>query len=61
MEIGHLQTAAELIKKYEKRDPEEIIGTDIVMPCHFESQKEYVTNILENEIDQRLDGTYDRK
>lgn len=59
MEIGHLQTAAELIKKYEKRDPEEIIGTDIVMPCHFESQKEYVTNILENEIDKRLDGTSD--
>lgn len=57
MEIGHLQMAAELMKKYEKRDPEEIIGTDIVLPCHFESQKEYVTNILENEVDKRLCGT----
>ena len=55
-ELGHLQIAADLIKKHEKRDPEEIIGNKIVMPCHFESQKEYVTNILENEIDKRLDG-----
>lgn len=59
MEIGHLQVASELIKKYEKRDPEEIIGTDIILPCHFESQKEYVTNILENEIDKRHDGLPD--
>lgn len=56
MEIGHLHIVADLMKKYEKRDPEEIIGTDIVLPCHFESQKEYVANILENEIDKRHDG-----
>ncbi len=54
MEIGHLQVAADLLQKYEKRDPEEIIGTELVLPCHFESQKEYVTNILENEVDKRL-------
>ncbi len=54
MEIGHLQLAAEAINKYEKRDAEEIIGTELVLPCHFESQKEYVTNILENEVDKRL-------
>ncbi len=54
MEINHLQTAAELFKKYEKRDPEEIIGEEVVHPCHFESQKEYVTEILEEQIDKRL-------
>lgn len=59
MEIGHMHVVADLIKKYEKRDPEEIIGTDIVLPCHFESQKEYVTNVLENEIDKRLDAEPD--
>lgn len=59
MEIGHLQLAADLIKKYENRDPEEIIGKDIVLPCHFESQKDYVTNILTNEIDKRLDASLD--
>lgn len=55
-ELGHLQIAADLFKKHEKRDPEEIIGDKIILPCHFESQKEYVTNILENEVDKRLDG-----
>lgn len=58
-ELGHLQIAADLMRKHENRDPEEIIGDKIVLPCHFESQKEYVTNILENEIDKRLDGKLD--
>ena len=53
-ELGHLEHAAKLFKKHEKRDPEEVIGTEIVLPCHFESQKDYVRNILENEIDKRL-------
>ena len=55
-EIEHLKIASDLIKKYEKRDPEEIIGDKVVEPCHFESQKEYVADILINEIDKRLDG-----
>ena len=53
-ELGHLAVAAELFKKHEKRDPEEVIGSEIIYPCHFQSQREYVTNILENEIDKRL-------
>ena len=56
MEIAHLKFAAEMFEKYEQRDPEEIIGSELVLPCHFESQKEYVTNIIENEIDKRLCG-----
>jgi len=59
METEHLKIAAELFKEHENRDPEEIIGNDIVMPCHFESQKKYVTKILNDEIDKRLDGTID--
>ncbi len=55
-ELGHLQIASDLLKKHEGRDPEEIIGNKIILPCHFEEQKEYVTNILENEIDKRMDG-----
>ncbi len=56
MEIGHLKLAAEMFEKYEKRDAEEIIGTELILPCHFESQKKYVTNIIENEVDKRLCG-----
>ncbi len=58
-ELGHLQVAADLFKKHENRDPEEVIGDEVVLPCHFESQKEYVADILENEIDKRLDGKDD--
>ncbi len=55
MEIGHLKLAAEMFKKYEKRDPEEIIGNAIVIPCRFKSQKSYVQKVLESEVDKRLD------
>lgn len=54
IEIGHLHAAAELFKKYEKRDPEEVIGTDIVIPNRFMSQKTYVQKVLEKEVDKRL-------
>ena len=55
-ELEHLKIAADLIQKHEKRDAEEIIGDTILEPCHFENQKEYVADILLNEVDKRLDG-----
>ncbi len=54
MELGHLQIASELFKKYEKRDPEEVIGSEIIIPCRFMSQKDYVQKILEKEVNKRL-------
>ena len=53
-ELGHLAIASQLFKKHEGRDPEEVVGSEIVYPCRFMSQKEYVSNILVNEIDKRL-------
>ncbi len=53
-EIGHLKVAAELFKKHERRDPEEVIGSEIVYPCRFMSQKDYVAKVLKKEIDKRL-------
>ena len=63
MELGHLQLVAELFKKYEKRDPEEVIGSEIIIPCRFQSQKAYVQKVLEKEIDKRLapNGDYYKK
>lgn len=55
-EVEHLHIANKLLRKFEKRDAEEIIGDKVYMPCTFKSQKEYVQNILENEIDKRMDG-----
>ena len=56
IELGHLKVAADLFKKYEKRDPEEVIGNEIVIPCRFISQKEYVQKVLEKEADKRLES-----
>ena len=53
-EIEHLKIAAELFKKYERRDPEEVIGHKIIIPCRFKSQKYHVEHTLRNEIDKRL-------
>ena len=60
MEIGHLKLVADMFKKYEKRDPEEIIGSEIIVPCRFVSQKAYVQKILETEVNKRLapEGEY---
>ncbi len=60
IELGHLHLASEMFKKYEKRDPEEVIGSEIIIPCRFKSQKSYVQKVLEKEIDKRLapDGKY---
>lgn len=60
IELGHLQIAADMFKKYEKRDPEEVIGNEIVIPCRFMSQKDYVRSVLEHEADKRLlaEGKY---
>lgn len=58
-EIDHLHSAAKLLKKFDKKDPEEVIGDKIVEPCKFMSQKDYVAKILRKEIDKRLDNTGD--
>ncbi len=60
IELGHLQLVSEMFKKYEKRDPEEVIGSEIVIPCRFKSQKAYVQKVLEKEAGKRLapDGKY---
>ncbi len=54
IEIGHLQIVSDMFKKYEKRAPEEVIGSEIIIPCRFKSQKTYVQKILEKEVDKRL-------
>ncbi|MBR1617038.1 hypothetical protein IJ670_02695 [bacterium] len=54
-ELNHLQTAGEYLQKLENKDPEEIIGTKEILPCHFKSQKEYVNSVILKETNKRLD------
>ena len=58
MEIEHLRLAAEIFKTHEKRDPEEVIGDTVFETCHFETQKKYVKEVLNSQIDKRLDESF---
>jgi rubrerythrin len=56
-ELGHLHMALELFKKYERRDPEEILPETLPGPIPFASQREFVRETLAAEVDLRANGT----
>ncbi|MBA2405991.1 MAG: hypothetical protein H0V66_14545 [Bdellovibrionales bacterium] len=55
-ELGHLQAAMELFKQFEKRDPAEILPEKIPSPVQYHSQRDYVREVLKNEVDFRVKG-----
>jgi hypothetical protein len=55
-ELGQLQVAMELYKTIEKRDPAEILPQTLPDPIEFRSQREFVRDVLEKEIDFRSVG-----
>ncbi|MES2673407.1 MAG: hypothetical protein V4660_04170 [Pseudomonadota bacterium] len=56
-ELGHLNIVTELFKKYEGRDPAEVLPESLPDPIAFESQREFVRKILSQEVDLRAHGT----
>src|SRR5690606_22305199 len=56
-ELGHLNTVVELFKKYERRDPAEILPDKLPDPIAYQSQREFVRKTLSEEIDLRARGT----
>src|SRR5690554_1680317 len=56
-ELGHLNLVRELFKKYEKRDPAEILPERMPAPIPFESQRKFVRQTLEAEINLRTNGS----
>ncbi|WP_018503918.1 hypothetical protein [Parafrankia discariae] len=57
MEIGHLHAAAELLQRFDGRDPEEVLPAVLPEPVRFEPNKEYVRDILANQVDLTSLGT----
>ena len=59
MELGQLQEASRLLRTYEGRDPLELLPPELPeIPLTFESNKEYVREVLAAEIDLRSDGLF---
>ncbi|WP_419418995.1 hypothetical protein ACNVED_10625 [Legionella sp. D16C41] len=55
-ETTHLQIACDLLKKYEKRDPAEILKDKLPKMIEFKSQREFVRKVLAEEVNLRTDG-----
>jgi len=56
MELGQLQKAIEMFKKHEKEDPAAFLPEEIAEPITFEPNKEYVRNVLANQVQLTADG-----
>jgi len=56
-ELGHFHHVAELFKQHEKRDPAELFPTDLPEPVQFASQRDFVRQVLAQEVDLRAKGT----
>jgi len=55
-ELGHLDLVKSLFRKYERRDPAEILAERLPAPIPFESQRNFVRKTLEQEIELRTQG-----
>ncbi len=55
-ELGHLNVVTELFKKYDRRDPAEVLPQFMPNPIAYQSQRDFVRNTLRNEIDLRAKG-----
>jgi hypothetical protein len=56
-ELGHFHMVSELFKQYEKRDPAEIVPAILPEPISLRSHREFVRQVLMNEVDLRANGT----
>jgi len=56
-ELGHLNIVCDLFRKFENRDPAEILPERLPDPIAYQSQREFVRKTLSQEIDLRARGT----
>jgi hypothetical protein len=55
-ELGQLQHVAELLKRYERRDPAEILPDKLPDPIEYVSHREFVRDVLVNEVNLSARG-----
>jgi hypothetical protein len=63
MEIEQLRTACELMRRFDGREPEELLPPALPQPLQFEPNKEYVRSVLAHQVDfsaDKLDITMTR-
>lgn len=55
-ELGQFQHVAELFKRYEQRDPQQIIPTKLPDPIRYVSHREFVRDTLREEVNLSTNG-----
>jgi rubrerythrin len=55
-ELGHFQMVAKLFEEIENRDPKEVIPAKIPSPIDYTNQREFVREVLKEEVDYRAVG-----
>ena len=56
-ELGHLHFVLDLFRQLEKRDPAEIIPASLPEPIEYKSHRQFVRQVLRDEVDLRARGT----
>ncbi len=56
MEIEHLRLACEAMKQYARKDPREFLPKALPPPIKFESNKDYLRQVLATQVDLTADG-----
>jgi hypothetical protein len=56
-ELGHFAAVSDLFKQHERRDPVDVIPDVLPDSIPFESQREFVREVLAAEVDLRANGT----
>jgi hypothetical protein len=52
MELAHLQAAADLLRRFEGKEPEEVVGSDgLPEPITFEPNKDFLRHLIATQLD----------
>jgi rubrerythrin len=54
LELTHLKIAGDALRRLQGKEPQEITGAELPTPATFESNREYVTGVLQETSDLRL-------
>ncbi|MGN9844596.1 hypothetical protein ACTMTI_41360 [Nonomuraea sp. H19] len=57
MELEHLRLAAELFKKHDGRDPQQVCAPELPAPVTFEPNKSYIRDLIATQIDYTTLGS----
>ena len=55
-ELGHLHHVLEIFRRFEKRDPAELLPESLPDPIEYRSHREFVRKVLSEEVDFRAQG-----